>query len=126
MLAQVLTKHGVGAWVQPFVDVANIKSFKVDIADAPIVCLSYLGSRSKPAHVRYLIRRLRRLMPQAKFIAGFWMLGEDSEKRDEWTKAAGADFGATSLAEATKIVVELALNAQKQRPHTGVTAELVS
>ena len=126
MLAQVLTKHGVSAWVQPFVDVANVKGFKVDIGDAPIVCLSYFGSGSKPAHVRYLIRRLKRLMPQAKFIAGFWMLGEDSDKRDEWTKAAGADFGATSLAEATKIVVEQALAAQKQRVDTGLTAELVS
>lgn len=126
MLAQVLTKHGVGAWVQPFVDVANVKGFKVDIVDAPIVCLSYFGFGSKPAHVRYLIRRLKRLMPQAKFVAGFWMLGDDSDKRDEWTKAAGADFGATSLAEATAIIMEQALNAQKQRARPGATAELVS
>ena len=126
MLAQVLTKHGVGAWVQPFVDVANVKGFKIDIADAPIVCLSYFGFGSKPAHVRYLIRRLKRLMPQAKFVAGFWMLGEDSDKRDEWIKAAGADFGATSLAEATKIVVEQALAAQKQRADTGTPVKLAS
>ena len=61
---------------------------------------------SKPAHVRYLIRRLKRLMPHAKFVAGFWMLGEDRDKVEEWTQAVGADFGATSLAEATAIVVE--------------------
>ncbi len=81
---------------------------------------------SKPAHVRYLVRRLKRLMPQAKFIAGFWMLGEDRDKRDEWTKAAGADFGATSLAEATAIVVEQALSAQRQRGDTGTPVKLVS
>ena len=70
-------------------------------------------------------------MPQAKFIAGFWMLGEDNGKRDEWTKAAGADFGATSLAEATAIVVEQALNAQKTaqptpaRPSSSYPSDLV-
>jgi predicted PurR-regulated permease PerM len=126
MLAQVLDKHGIAAWVQPFVDVETAKSFKVDITDARLVCLSYFGFGSKPAHVRYLVRRLKRLMPQAKFIAGFWMLGEDKDKRDEWTKAAGADFGATSLAEATAIVVEQALNAQRQRGDTGAPVKLVS
>ena len=64
-------------------------------------------------------------MPQAKFIAGFWMLGDDDDKRDEWTKAAGADFGATSIAEATKIVVNLALSAQK-RVDSGAPVKLAS
>ncbi len=123
MLAQVLGKHGIAAWVQPFIDVETAKSFKVDITDARLVCLSYFGFGSKPAHVRYLVRRLKRLMPQAKFVAGFWMLGEDSDKLDEWTKAAGADFGATSLAEATAIVVEQALSAQRQRGDTGAPVE---
>ena len=74
MLAQLLDKHGVRAWVQPFADVASAKNFKVDTVDAPLVCLSYFGAASKPAHVRFLIRRLRRVMPQAKFLAGFGCL----------------------------------------------------
>lgn len=65
-------------------------------------------------------------MPQAKFVAGFWMLGEDRDKLDEWTKAAGADFGANSLAEATAIVVEQALSAQRQRGEIGAPVKLVS
>lgn len=114
MLAQVLAKHGIAAWVQPFADVATAKGFKVDTTDARLVCLSYFGATSKPAHVRYLIRRLKRLMPHAKFLAGFWMLGEDRTKVEEWREAVGADFAAASLADATALVVAEALSAQRQ------------
>lgn len=114
MLAQVLGKHGIAAWVQPYADVASAKGFKVDTTDARLVCLSYFGAVSKPAHVRYLIRRLKRLMPQAKFLAGFWMIGEDRTKVEEWRQAVGADFVAASLAEATALVVAEALSAQRQ------------
>jgi predicted PurR-regulated permease PerM len=126
MLAQVLEKHGITAWVQPFTDVVTAKGFKVDTTDARLVCLSYFGTASKPAHVRYLIRRLKRLMPHAKLVAGFWMLGEDREKVEEWTQAVGADFGASSLAEATAIVVGQALRVQRQRNDSGTPVKLVS
>ena len=105
MLAHVLEKHGVPAWVQPYADVASAKTIRVDAADARLVCLSYFGAASKPAHVRFLIRRLKRLMPQAQFLAGFWMLGEGHDKAEEWRKAVGADFVATSLTQATAVVV---------------------
>ena len=42
-------------------------------------------------------------MPRAKFLA--WMLGDDPDKVEEWVQAVGADLGATSLAQATAIVV---------------------
>ena len=54
MLAQLLGKRGIGAWVQPYADVATTKGLKVDTTDPPLVCLSYFGNTSKPVHVRYL------------------------------------------------------------------------
>jgi predicted PurR-regulated permease PerM len=114
MLAQILGKHGVPGWVQPFAAVRSAKGFKVDTTDARLVCLSYFGAMSKPAHVRYLIRRLKRLMPHAKFLAGFWMLGDDRTKIEEWREAVGAHFVAASLREAAAIVVAQALGAQIQ------------
>ena len=84
MLAQLLEKHGLPARVQPFADVASAKALKVDAPDAPLVCLSYFGAVGNPAHVRFLIRRLKRLMPNAKFLAGYWLLGEDPEKGEDW------------------------------------------
>ena len=53
-------------------------------------------------------------MPHAKFLAGFWMLGEDHTKVEDWREAVGADFVAASLAEATALVVAEALSAQPQ------------
>jgi predicted PurR-regulated permease PerM len=106
MLAQILEKHGIPSWVQPFADVSSAKSFKVDAPDARIVCLSYFGAASSPVHVRYLIRRLRRLMPATKFLACFWMLDPDSSKLEEWRTTVGADFVASSIAVAAAICLQ--------------------
>jgi predicted PurR-regulated permease PerM len=114
MLAHVLEKHGVTAWVQPFADVGSGKNLKVDTTEARLVCLSYFGSAAKPAHVRYLMRRLKRLMPHTKFLAAFWMLGGNPDKVEEWRSAVGADFAATSLADATDIIVDLAMQGRGQ------------
>jgi predicted PurR-regulated permease PerM len=104
LLAHVLKQRGINAWVQPFADVATARGFRLDTTDAPFVCLSYFGSASRPAHVRYLVRRVKRAMPEAKILAGFWMLGdEDGEKAKEWRLAVGAQFAATSLTEAVNI-----------------------
>jgi predicted PurR-regulated permease PerM len=104
MLAQLLAIHGLSARVQPFSDVA-MKPIKVDAADAPLVCLSYFGAVGNPAHVRFLIRRLKRLMPNAKFLAGYWLLSEDPDKGEDWKEAVGPDFVATSLTGALALCV---------------------
>jgi predicted PurR-regulated permease PerM len=117
MLAQLLKNHGINAWVQPFADVASAKGFKLDTVDAPLVCLSYFGTASKPAHVRYLVRRLKRVMPDAKLLAGFWMLGEDEkEKIEDWRVAVGAHFAAASLTEALRICVRESMQRQQVNP----------
>jgi predicted PurR-regulated permease PerM len=105
LLAHLLEKHGVGAWVQPFAEVATPKTLRIAATNVPVVFLSYFGTESKPAPVRYLVRRLKRLMPEAKFMVGFWMLADDRKKVEEWTKAVSADYGVTSLREALAVIV---------------------
>ena len=112
MLAQVLGKHGLAAWVQPFADVSSVKNFKIDALDARLVCVSYFGAQAKPTHMRYLIRRLKRLMPHARFLAGFWMLGNEATKLEEWKTIVGADFACGSLVEATAICMREAMQGQ--------------
>jgi len=111
MLAHLLEKHGINSHVQPFADVSNVKGLKIDVPDARVVCLSYFGVARNPAHVRYLIRRLRRSMPQTKFLAGFWLLERETTKADDWMAAVGADLVATSLSEATALIVNEAIEA---------------
>lgn len=87
------------------------KSLRIDARDAPLVCLSYFGAVRNPAHVRFLIRRLKRMMPNAKFLAGYWMLGENPEKGEDGKDAVGAHFVATSLADAVALCVREASGA---------------
>jgi predicted PurR-regulated permease PerM len=114
MLADALDKHGISAWVQPFPDVASAKHLKVDTVDARLVCLSYFGAIAKPAHVRYLIRRLKRVMPHAQFLAGFWMLREHPDRIEEWRKAVGADLATSSLSETVALIVGTVIKAGPQ------------
>ncbi len=109
MLAQLLKKHGVNAEAPQFSDVTSSRGLELDGRDVRLVCLSYFGQTSKPAHVRYLIRRLKRLMPKARFLAGFWLLEKDAAKVEGWRTAVGADYVATSLAEATALCVHEAM-----------------
>jgi hypothetical protein len=103
MLAQILEKRAINAVALPIETSRTTKTLLVDVPDAQLVCLSYFGSMAKPAHVRYQIRRFKRALPRAHFLACFWMLGGDSEKAEDWKIAVGADFVATSLDQAALI-----------------------
>ena len=109
MLAQLLEKRGLAAKIQPFADVASARALRIDARDAPLVCLSYFGAVRNPAHVRFLIRRLKRMMPNTKFLACFWMLAKDPEKGEEWRTAVGAHLVATSLTDAVSICLREAV-----------------
>ena len=102
---QSCLKSAGSARVQPFADVVSAKSSKIDTLDAPLVCLSYFGALGSPAPGRYLIRRLRHVMPKARLLAGFWLLAEQASKAEEWRTAVGADLVATSLAQALAICI---------------------
>jgi hypothetical protein len=103
MLAQILEKRGLAAALQPVEPAGAGPGVPAEVRDATLVCLSYFGAASRPAHVRYLIRRLKRLMPQTRFIACFWMLGDEPSQLEEWKNSVGADFVATSLNQAAMI-----------------------
>lgn len=110
LLTHLLRKHGLSARVEPY-DAGPLKSLPEESRQARIVCLSYFGAAANPAPVRYAIRRLKRVMPAVKFIAGFWLLSADEAKAEAWRTAVGADFVATTLAAATAICVEEAIKA---------------
>jgi predicted PurR-regulated permease PerM len=104
MLGQLLTSHGLPCHVTPFSDVRSVP-VSAEARDAPLVCLSYFGAATQPAHVRIIARRVRRLMPRAQVVACFWMLGDDPDKLEAWRKAVGADFSAASLRSAAEQIL---------------------
>jgi predicted PurR-regulated permease PerM len=110
MLAQLLERHGIHARVVPYgaVSVANLS--QLDVTDVQMACLSYL-ELSSLANPRYLVRRLRRRLPQAKIVNGFWtMTAQEAEERNVLT-ATRADLIATSLQQAVEQVVSSAKEA---------------
>jgi hypothetical protein len=110
LLAHLLERHGIGARVIPSEAASPANLFQLDTAGVQLVCASYLDARSL-TNARYLVRRLRRRMPQAKVMAAFWtMTPEQAEHRDALA-ATGADEIATSLRDALERILDLA-----QRP----------
>jgi predicted PurR-regulated permease PerM len=114
MLAEVLKKRGLGAHVLPpeAISAAHIASLAG--TEAKLVCLSYLGMGTGPAHIRYLVRRLRRILPGGTFIlVCFWADESDSEAVKALLATAEADAYAISLQEAVEICIEVATGKRK-------------
>jgi predicted PurR-regulated permease PerM len=103
LLTQILQKHGIDARIEPseLLTVGGI--LHMPDAGAQIVCLSYVGAEMRAARVRYAIRRLRRRLPAAKIIAGFWQC--DPDVASELCVATRADACVTRLADAVTFCV---------------------
>lgn len=104
MLAQLLERHGIGVRFEPREALATANIFRLDTAGVAMVCLSYVDG-SRPAEVRYLVRRLRRKLPKALILTGFWGMDSDARAK-ELHASAGADFYATTLRQAVEICIE--------------------
>lgn len=109
MLAEVLKKRGLGAKALPPEAISPAHIASLEGTEAKLVCLSYLGMGSGPATIRYLVRRLRRILPKGTTIlVGYWAEGPDSAAVKALHATAEADAYATSLHEAVEICVKAA------------------
>lgn len=71
ILAQILSKHGLGARVAKVEETSASSIFRLDGAGVALVCVSTLDD-SSPAHTRYLVRKLRRRLPRAIILVCYW------------------------------------------------------
>jgi predicted PurR-regulated permease PerM len=120
MLAQLLTKEGIGVRVVPSSAVSAPNMFRLDVAGVQMVCLSYLEPGDF-TNARYLVRRLRRKLPRAPILVGFWTLSEEDAKRRDALRETGADGVVTSLRQATDHV-SAAARETNRRPETAPEA----
>ncbi|WP_198374078.1 AI-2E family transporter [Neoroseomonas rubea] len=102
MLAQLLSNRGIGALVLPHAAVAREQVGSLDTAGVQMVCISYLEISGSPAHLRYLIRRLRGRLPGAPVLVGLWPAGEAVLSDTAMQAAIGADVYTTSLRDAVE------------------------
>jgi predicted PurR-regulated permease PerM len=96
MLTQLIQKHGIGARVVANHEVLPANVLRLDCTGVTMVCLSYLEP-SGLANARYLVRRLRHKLPQAKILMGLWT---QTPGRFTNLEEVGCDFVVTSLARA--------------------------
>jgi hypothetical protein len=61
------------------------------------------GRHSNP---RYLVRRLRRKLPKATIVAGYWTLKADETEEQNAVTATGADLVASSLQRAVEQIID--------------------
>lgn len=108
MLAGLLRKHGLNARAveREAISAGHIESLQT--SEAKLVCLSYLGIGSTPAHVRYLVRRLRRILPEGcKILVAYWR-DDDGGMIKVLESTAEADAYASTLKDAAEYVMEAA------------------
>ena len=109
MLSGVLQRQGLKARSLPSDAMSAAHIVSLETSKTKLVCLSYLGAGANAAHVRYLVRRLRRILPKgATVLVGFWCDGGSAGGLKALQATADADAYATTLKEAARFCIDAA------------------
>jgi predicted PurR-regulated permease PerM len=126
MLAQLLDKQGLATRVVPHAATTRAAIGTLDVGGAAMVCVSYLELSGGPSHLRYLLRRLRRHLPQeVRVLVGLWPAGEAILQDERLRAAVGADYYTSSLHEAVEACLEVAYRAHgDEQPRPSMPAAI--
>ena len=114
MFGQLLNKHGLGSRLVPYEAAGRSTIGSLDVSGAMMVVLCYVEIAGTPAHLRYLLRRLRKHAPEAKILVGVWQQ-DHPIFRDEAIRATiGADEYFASLRDG--VVRSLQIASGEERP----------
>jgi hypothetical protein len=120
MLAQLLRKHGLGARVAPHETVSRENIGRLDTTGVAMVCISYLDISGNPAHLRFLLTRLKQRARGVPVLVGLWPAEDAVLTNAGLRKEIGADFYVVSLRQAVETCVEQSKRAseakQKREP----------
>jgi hypothetical protein len=100
MLGQLLAARGVAARMLPCSLVSREHMAQLDLSGVTVLIVSSLAPGMAPAHVHYLVRRLRQRAPAATIIAGLWSLDGLALNDAASQKALGADQYVACLRDA--------------------------
>ena len=116
MLAGVLQRQGLKARALPSDAISAAHIVSLEASKTKLVCLSYLGAGANAAHVRYLVRRLRRILPEgATVLVGFWADEGGGAGIKALEATAEADAYVTSLKEAARFCVDAARGQEAEK-----------
>jgi predicted PurR-regulated permease PerM len=108
LLSAVLEKQGLKPRYLGSEAISPAHIVSLDVTDAKLICLSYMSIGRSPAHVRYLIKRLRGIIPSScTILVGYWA-GDANGAVKALEQTAEADAYATSLRQAAEIAMNAA------------------
>lgn len=108
MAEQLLRHRGFGVRRITHAEVGRDRIARFDFSGARLICLSYLELGGAPAHLRQLVRRLRRAAPGARIMVGLWPEGEAALTDAQIQQTLGADLYVGTLAGAVGAALALA------------------
>jgi predicted PurR-regulated permease PerM len=110
LLQDMLDKYGIGARIAAAGQTEAAHIDKLETAGVRLVCVSYLEPGTFK-NARYLVRRLRKKMPDAAVIALFWGLTNDPSRYLDSVEATEADIVTTGLSETVRHILAFARRA---------------
>jgi predicted PurR-regulated permease PerM len=109
MLVQLLGKHGLGARLTPCEAASRDRVEMLDVSGVAMACISYLDISGSPAHLRYLMQRLRRKLPKGTpILVGLWPPGEAALTDRTIQMEIGADYFTSSLRDTVDTCLKVA------------------
>jgi predicted PurR-regulated permease PerM len=107
-LARLLAKFGIGATVVDPKRLGHGNLTGEDLEGVRLVCVSALDVRERSAHARFLVRRLKRTVPDALVLGGFWKLDPEAKTDAAIIESIAVDATATTLREALRFCLDQA------------------
>ena len=83
MMAQLVRKHGLGARLVMHEEISRATINTLEIGPIGAICISYAEATGSPAHLRFLLRRLRQRAPGAVMILALWQGDSITQEWDE-------------------------------------------
>jgi predicted PurR-regulated permease PerM len=122
MLAGVLRKRGLGVKEVGPETISAGHITTLSGSEAKLVVLSYLGLGAGPAQIRYLVRRLRRILPKGTLVlVCYYAEADEHATARKLLEQADADAYAVSLPEAVELCIKAAKGELKPEADDGAS-----
>ncbi len=107
-LARLLGKFGIGATVVDPKRLGHGNLGGEHLDGVRLICVSALDVRERSAHARFLVRRLKRSVPDAVVLGCFWKLDAETKSDSAIIESIAVDATATTLREALRFCLDQA------------------
>lgn len=109
MMVQLLEQKNINTRVISHAAASRARIGELDLVGISVIVLAYAELSQSPAHLRYLVKRLRQRAPDAEIVAGLWAKDEAALNDVGIQQAIGANRYVSSLQEALEQTMDLLL-----------------